>query len=435
MLILGDTNSGLAAIVARRLGIPVYHMEAGNRCYDDRVPEEVNRRVIDHSSSVLLPYTNRSRENLLREGIPGDRIHVIGNPIKQVIDHNAPQIAASTALADLKVSPGKYFLVTLHRAENVDGEARLRRLVDALAGLHERYGHPVITSLHPRTKARIEEFGVKADRKGLRWMEPLGFFDFIRLEQEAFCVLTDSGTVQEETCLFGVPNVTIRDVTERPETVDVGSNVLAGSDHAAIADAVHLVTSVTRKWTPPAEYLVEHVAETVTRIVLGYREPDLAEIAWVTGADDEPRAPRPHLLRGVSSRQREHRASRRVSRRRSHRSRAPGQRDHDTPHSRPDPGAKVPDVRIIRIPVPRKGTSALRNALIWLVYLVGSFWAGMLRGKKPDVVLAVTPPPGIGLIGSWVARRYKAKLVYNVKELYPDVAVALGVLDARPSSR
>ena len=138
VLILGDTNSGLAAIVARRLGIPVYHLEAGNRCYDDRVPEEVNRRVIDHSSSVLLPYTNRSRENLLREGITGERIHVVGNPIKQVIDHHAPQISASTALGDLEVSPGKYFLVTLHRAENVDGEAsapprrRPRRALRAL---------------------------------------------------------------------------------------------------------------------------------------------------------------------------------------------------------------------------------------------------------------------------------------------------------------
>src|SRR3989304_9666272 len=139
LLILGDTNSGMSAIVARRLGLPVYHLEAGNRCYDDRGPEEVNRRVIDHSSSVLLSYTNRSRENLLREGIPGERIHVIGNPIKQVIDHHADQIAASTALTDLGVSPRKYFLVTMHRAENVAGEPRLRRLGDALTGLHQRY--------------------------------------------------------------------------------------------------------------------------------------------------------------------------------------------------------------------------------------------------------------------------------------------------------
>ncbi|HAX81202.1 MAG TPA: UDP-N-acetylglucosamine 2-epimerase (non-hydrolyzing) [Actinobacteria bacterium] len=283
VLILGDTNSGLAAIVARRLGIPVYHMEAGNRCYDDRVPEEVNRRIIDHSSSVLLPYTNRSRENLLREGIAGERIFVTGNPIMQVIDHYATEIAASHALRDLGVTSGHYILVTMHRAESVDDPARLRRLVEALSRLQERHGHPVVVSTHPRTRARIDEFGVDADRTGLRWLEPLGFFDFVRLEQEAFCVLTDSGTVQEETCLFGVPNVTIRDVTERPETIDAGSNVLAGSDPAAIAAAVDLVTTLDRTWAPPPEYLVEHVAEAVVRIVLGYRPPDPAEIAWTTG--------------------------------------------------------------------------------------------------------------------------------------------------------
>ena len=283
VLILGDTNSGLAAIVARRLGIPVYHMEAGNRCYDDRVPEEVNRRVIDHSSSVLLPYTNRSRENLLREGIAGERIFVTGNPIMQVIDHYAGQIARSHALRDLGVTAGNYILVTMHRAESVDDRGRLGRLVEALSRLQERYGYPVVVSTHPRTRARIEEFEVGAARAGVRWLEPLGFFDFVRLEQEAFCVLTDSGTVQEETCLFGVPNVTIRDVTERPETIDAGSNVLAGSDPDAITAAVDLVTTLDRTWAPPAEYLVEHVAETVVRIVLGYRQPDLAEIARTTG--------------------------------------------------------------------------------------------------------------------------------------------------------
>ena len=283
VLILGDTNSGLAAIVARRLGIPVYHMEAGNRCYDDRVPEEVNRRVIDHSSSVLLPYTNRSRENLLREGIAGDRIFVTGNPIKQVIDHHRPQIAASTILATLGVNAGEYFLVTMHRAENVDDEPRLRRLVDALTRLGKR--HPVIVSTHPRTRGRIEEFGITSKGATVRWLDPLGFFDFVRLEQEAFCVLTDSGTVQEETCLFGVPNVTIRDVTERPETVDAGSNLMAGSDPTAIVAAVDLVTALPRTWTPPAEYLVDHVAEAVVRIVVGYRQPDLAEIAWTAGGE------------------------------------------------------------------------------------------------------------------------------------------------------
>ena len=280
LLILGDTNSGMSAIVARRLGIPVYHMEAGNRCYDDRVPEEVNRRVIDHSSTILMPYTNRSRENLLKEGIPGERIYVTGNPIKEVIDHYGKQIAASKALSTLGIEEGKYFLVTMHRAENVDVEQRLRNLVGALSLLNREYGYPVICSFHPRTRARVEAFGVDVNRAGLRFVEPFGFFDFIKLEKSAFCLLSDSGTVQEEACIFGVPNVTIRDVTERPETVECGSNILSGADPQTILRLVKMVTGRKGGWQPPQEYLAEGVADTVCRIVLSYRLPDLAEQEW-----------------------------------------------------------------------------------------------------------------------------------------------------------
>ena len=280
LLILGDTNSGLTAIVARRLGIPVYHMEAGNRCYDDRVPEEVNRRIIDHCSTVLMPYTERSRENLLREGIEGHRIYVIGNPIHQVIERYARGIDASRALETLGLGAGAFFLVTMHRAENVDREDTLRALVDALAALHERFGHPVICSFHPRTRARVEAFGVDIARAGLRFLEPLGFLDFIALERSAFCVLSDSGTVQEEACLFRVPNVTLREVTERPETVDCGSNLLAGSDPEAIVRHVALVTSQPTTWVPPVEYTAPLVAETVVRILLGFRRGDAAEDEW-----------------------------------------------------------------------------------------------------------------------------------------------------------
>jgi UDP-N-acetylglucosamine 2-epimerase (non-hydrolysing) len=280
LLILGDTNSGMSAIIAKRLGIPVYHMEAGNRCYDDRVPEEVNRRVIDHSSTILMPYTNRSRENLLKEGIPGERIYVTGNPIKEVIDHYGKQIAASHALEALGIAEGKYFLVTMHRAENVDVENRLRSLVETMALLHKEYGYPVICSFHPRTRAKVEKFGVDVKRAGLRLVEPFGFFDFIRLEKSAFCLLSDSGTVQEETCIFRVPNVTIRDVTERPETVECGSNILSGTNPHDILRLVKMVTGRKGAWYPPQEYLAEGVADTVCRIVLSYRIPDLAEQEW-----------------------------------------------------------------------------------------------------------------------------------------------------------
>ena len=280
LLILGDTNSGLTAIVARRLGIPVFHLEAGNRCYDDRVPEEVNRRIIDHCSTVLMPYTNRSRENLLREGFEGRRVYVIGNPIFQVIRHHQAEIEKSPALESVGVKRGEYFLVTMHRAENVDREDKLRDLVEALARLHQTYGYPVICSFHPRTRAKVEKFGVDIRRDGVRFLDPLGFLDFIRLEQSAFCILSDSGTVQEEACIFGVPNVTIREVTERPETIECGSNLLSGSDPDDIVRHVKLVTQQGTGWQPPAEYTAPLVAETVLRIVTGFRPADAAEEEW-----------------------------------------------------------------------------------------------------------------------------------------------------------
>lgn len=274
VLILGDTNSGLVAIVAKRLGIPVYHMEAGNRCYDDRVPEEVNRRIIDHSSDVLMPYTERSRHNLLREGIPGERIYVTGNPILEVIEHYRPAIEKSTALDELGLERDKYFLVTMHRAENVDVEARLPKLVVALEQLQREYDVPVIVSTHPHTRNSIETREIKTLNKGVRYLPPFGLFDFVNLEQHALCVLTDSGTVQEECCIFRVPNVTIRDVTERPETVECGSNMLSGSEPETIRDCVKAVLGLTRDWRIPPEYLVMNVSDAVVKIVLGYRERD-----------------------------------------------------------------------------------------------------------------------------------------------------------------
>ncbi len=270
VLVLGDTNSGLAAVIAKRMGIPVYHMEAGNRCYDDRVPEEVNRRIIDHSSDVLMPYTERSRVNLLREGIPGNRIFVTGNPMLEVITHYQDRISASTALADLGLEKGRFFLVTMHRAENVDIESRLRALTTALENLHREYGYPILCSLHPRTRSKMTAFGLSTESDAVRFLQPLGFFEFIALECEAFCVLSDSGTVQEECCIFRVPNVTIRDVTERPETVECGSNMLSGADPEMIVFAAKTVLKLDRRWNPPPEYLKAEVSSTVLKILLGF---------------------------------------------------------------------------------------------------------------------------------------------------------------------
>jgi UDP-N-acetylglucosamine 2-epimerase (non-hydrolysing) len=269
VLILGDTNSGLAALVAARRGVPVYHLEAGNRCYDDRVPEETNRRVIDHCSSILMPYTQRSKENLVREGIDRDRIFVVGNPIYEVLEAFSGGISASRIHQRLGLTPHAYLLATMHRAENVDRPERLSSLVTALHRASDDAGLPLIASVHPRTAQRLKESGLSSVSPGVRLLEPLGFFDFVRLEREAACVLSDSGTVQEECAILHVPNVTIRDVTERPETVEVGSNIVAGADPEEIVAAVRLARGLGANWIAPDEYLVGRPSVAIAKFVLG----------------------------------------------------------------------------------------------------------------------------------------------------------------------
>lgn len=270
LLLLGDTNSALTAIVAARRGIPVFHMEAGNRCYDNRVPEEINRRIIDHASTILMPYTERSKENLVREGIERERIFVTGNPINEVIVNFTEQIDAAGALERLKVEQFEYFLVTLHRAENVDLPDRLAKLVRGLQMVVEKFDKPMLVSLHPRTAGKLEQFGVQLETNKIRLLEPLGFFDFVKLEKNAKAVLTDSGTVQEECAIFGIPNITLRDVTERPETIEAGSNFLSGAEPDSILKAVEIAVSEPANWQAPREYLSETVAHTVLKIILGY---------------------------------------------------------------------------------------------------------------------------------------------------------------------
>ena len=270
LLVLGDTNSALAAIVAARMGIPVYHMEAGNRCYDDRVPEEINRRIVDHCSNILMPYTHRSKENLVREGIERERIYVIGNPIFEVLNTFAPQIEASTVFARFQVESGAYFLATLHRSENVDAPGRLRQFLEGLSSVADSYQQPLLLSVHPRTASQLERHGLHPLSQRVRLIEPLGFFDFVKLEQNARVVLSDSGTVQEECAIFNIPNVTLRDVTERPETIECGSNILSGGNPKDILRGVELSLGLSSRWTPPSDYLVNNVASIVTRIVLSH---------------------------------------------------------------------------------------------------------------------------------------------------------------------
>lgn len=270
ILVLGDTNSGLASIIANRRGIPVFHMEAGNRCFDDRVPEEVNRRIIDHSSTILLPYTHNSKENLLREGIEINRIFVIGNPIYEVIDRFREKINESNIHKRLKIESKKYFLITMHRQENVDIKERLLNILTALDKIQKKYKVPVICSLHPRTNNRMKTFGISLRNKNIHFLTPLGFFDFIALEQQSLCVITDSGTVQEECCIFRIPNITIRDVTERSETIEAGSNIITGNKVNDILNCVEIALSETMDWTIPKEYRIKNVSSTVLKIIIGF---------------------------------------------------------------------------------------------------------------------------------------------------------------------
>jgi UDP-N-acetylglucosamine 2-epimerase (non-hydrolysing) len=269
VLVLGDTNSGLSAVLAERMGIPVVHMEAGNRCFDLEVPEEKNRRVIDAISSFNLAYTPQSKENLMKEGIPSNRIFISGNPIYEVLEHYKNEIHISDILSELKLSGRDYFLLTAHRAENVDHENRLKEIIKGINLVAESFQKRVICSIHPRTKSRIEASSSIYIHPLVEFYEPFGFFDFIKLEQNAFCVLTDSGTVQEECCLFHIPTVTIRKTTERPETLECGSNMLSGIDANQILNAVQVMVNQPKTWSFPEGYDHKNVSDKVLKIILG----------------------------------------------------------------------------------------------------------------------------------------------------------------------
>ena len=227
-LVLGDTNSSLAAIVAKRLQIPVFHMEAGNRQYNDIVPEEVNRRLIDHSSDILLPYTQRSCDNLVKEGIDRKRIYITGNPIFEVMNFYKNEIKNSKIMKKLNISKNNYFLLTSHRQENVDNNIKLKSIIELLNDIILIKKIPIIWPIHPRSKKRIKKMKLKLN-KNIKLISPINFFDFSFLEINCYCIITDSGTVQEESSILKKPNLIIRDTTERPETIEAGSSILIGS--------------------------------------------------------------------------------------------------------------------------------------------------------------------------------------------------------------
>lgn len=247
LLILGDTNSGLSAISAAYHGVKIAHMEAGMRSYDWRMPEEKNRVTIDHLSTVLFPYTEYSRQNLLRENIAPNKIYVIGNPIVDVIEYFNDEIEKCDVLDRMNLEKRKYFLVTAHRTENVDDKMSLSNILKGLELVYRKYGMKIIYPMHPRTRSKIGKLRMRIP-EGVDVMEPLGFIDFAKLEKESLCLITDSGTVQEEGCYFHIPCVTIRKTTERPETVEIGSNIVAGLDPKNILASVNAAINTATDW-------------------------------------------------------------------------------------------------------------------------------------------------------------------------------------------
>jgi UDP-N-acetylglucosamine 2-epimerase len=274
LLVYGDTNSGLCVLPAKRRKIPVFHMEAGNRCFDDRVPEEINRRMIDHISDVNMVLTEHARRNLLAEGLPPDRIFKVGSHMHEVLAHQQPRIAASSVLGHLGVHTDGFFIVSLHREENVDDPARLATLVAMLDALAETYGLPVIVSTHPRTRARLDAGGLANPNGQVKFMEPFSFSDYVRLQQEAFCVVSDSGTITEESALLGLPAVSVRDAHERPEGMDSGTLVHCDLRADRVLEAVRIVRTGYVRGGPCAGMVVDYdapgVSDTVTRIVASY---------------------------------------------------------------------------------------------------------------------------------------------------------------------
>ncbi|MBR2648181.1 MAG: UDP-N-acetylglucosamine 2-epimerase (non-hydrolyzing) [Sediminibacterium sp.] len=272
ILVLGDTNSVLCTIAAKRLKIPIFHMEAGNRCFDQNVPEEINRKISDHISDINITYTEHSRRYLLSEGFRKDHVFVSGSPLREVLEKYSNKITASQVASKLNLESGKYIVVSAHREENIDIANHFELLSDALNGVAEKYQMPIIFSTHPRTKKVIEKKGIKFNSL-IRNIEPLGFFDYVSLQQHAFIVLSDSGTISEESAMMNFKAVSIRTSTERPEAIDAGTIVLGGIKRDEVINAIEVVISTNTdsdKALLPLEYNVYNCSDRVVRIIQSY---------------------------------------------------------------------------------------------------------------------------------------------------------------------
>lgn len=276
VLLLGDTNSCLAAIPVKRRKIPLFHMEAGNRCFDDRVPEEINRRIVDHISDVNMPYSEHARRYLLAEGLRPETIIKTGSPMREVLAFHRPQIEASDVLTRLELTPRQYFVVSTHREENIDSDVNFRELLATLNTIARKYDFPLIVSTHPRTRKRLEDLGPAELDQRIRFLKPLGFFDYVRLQMAAYCVVSDSGTITEESSILYFPAVTIRQAHERPEGMDEGTLIMCGLTAPRVLEAIEVVTSqydpAARRFRMVQDYQPDNVSQKVVRIILSYTE-------------------------------------------------------------------------------------------------------------------------------------------------------------------
>jgi UDP-N-acetylglucosamine 2-epimerase (non-hydrolysing) len=271
VLILGDTDSSLAAIAAKRRRIPVFHMEAGNRCFDERVPEEINRRIADHTADINLPYSSIAREYLLAEAFPADRIIKTGSPLFEVLNHYRSRIDRSDVLRRLELERGRYFLVSSHRAENVDEDHRIKLLVETLDAVAERFGEPILVSTHPRTRKRIDGLGLEFHPL-VQLLKPFGFLDYNALQLNAHAVLSDSGSISEESAILGFPAVNLREAHERPEAMENAVVMMAGLEPRRVLQALDILATQRSRPKLPEDYAVPDVSEKVVRIVLSYTD-------------------------------------------------------------------------------------------------------------------------------------------------------------------
>lgn len=275
LLILGDTNSALSAIAAKRRRIPIFHMEAGNRCFDARVPEEINRRIVDHTADINLPYSTIAREYLLREGFPPEQIITTGSPMREVLNHYAEGIASSRVLDTLSLEAGKYFVVSAHREENVDSPVLLERLVGLLNLVAKTYGLPVVVSTHPRTRKRLEAAGLQTDPL-IAFHKPFGFLDYVKLQSEARAVLSDSGTITEESSILNFPALNLREVHERPEGFEEAAVMMVGLNPERVLDGLRVLENqprgANRLLNMVGDYETDNVSEKMLRIVVSYTD-------------------------------------------------------------------------------------------------------------------------------------------------------------------